>query len=180
MLTSYAHFLLTAHHFAYDPSPDASTHSWAYCKPNSIRSSNQGTQPFPDQSSKWTYLDVWFSRFFNLLMLTSYDHLLSSKPTAPPTNFPTQSPVPCTLAKIDQSCSTGSDCCSGFCTGGNPRNRVCYSNTPTTPAPVAPSTPAPVSPPTPQPAGGCTAKNGICSANSACCSGNCKNNGRCA
>ena len=98
----------------------------------------------------------------------------------PTTTRPTPKPVPCTLAKIYESCSTGDDCCSGLCTGGNKWNRVCYTNTPTTPAPVVPSTPAPVAPPTTQPpftpapvGSSCSAWKEQCSIDSECCSGSC-------
>ena len=104
----------------------------------------------------------------------------TKSPSLKPTPFPTRSPVECSLAGIGQSCSTGSDCCSGLCTGGSRWERVCYSNTPTTPAPVAPTTPAPVAQPTTQPpftpapvGSSCSAWKEQCSVNSDCCSGSC-------
>ena len=49
----------------------------------------------------------------------------------PTTPRPTPKPVSCTLAKIDESCSTGDDCCSGLCLiTSTSKDRVCISTTP--------------------------------------------------
>jgi hypothetical protein len=34
----------------------------------------------------------------------------------------------CTLAPVGGSCRSGSDCCSGVCSGGRPSSRVCLAN----------------------------------------------------
>eukprot|EP00546_Thalassionema_frauenfeldii_P005552 CAMPEP_0178924926 /NCGR_PEP_ID=MMETSP0786-20121207/17603_1 /TAXON_ID=186022 /ORGANISM="Thalassionema frauenfeldii, Strain CCMP 1798" /LENGTH=556 /DNA_ID=CAMNT_0020599701 /DNA_START=129 /DNA_END=1796 /DNA_ORIENTATION=+ len=85
-------------------------------------------------------------------------------------------------------------CCGdGVCAGGGETSnncpQDCSTNNPvTTPAPTvvvttaAPTLSSPVvttAAPTP-PTGGCFGRNAWCSSNGECCSGNCKNNGKCA
>ena len=106
----------------------------------------------------------------------------TASPTISPK--PTQAPTPCQLGKVGDFCNDygsggNSGCCSGLCQpNGKPSNRKCLSNTPTTPAP----TPS-VTENSPEPTRGCTLlpRNGLCvNDDAACCSQNCKRNGKCA
>ena len=99
-------------------------------------------------------------------------------PSTSPTSEPTDSPTICSLQKENESCKFGSDCCSGLCSGGQQSSRVCLTNTPTTPSPT-PSQQFTPEPTDSGPSCTLTPKNGDCSANDECCSGNCKPNGRC-
>ena len=124
---------------------------------------------------------------------TTSDPTLSpskSPVTTSPTKSPSLSPVTssptssCTLAKVGESCKDGVDCCSGACSGGQLSSRVCLAGDGNSvpepaPGPEPDSSPSPPSPTT-QPVSCGLPKNGQCGNNdSLCCSGNCKNNGRC-
>ena len=126
--------------------------------------------------------------------INSYNALTHPLVTSASTVSPSQSPVTSTVTKymcsknqpkpIEICAADQENPCAGKSQGdscGGPKRcwlYDCPTGGPTpTPQPVTSGPP----PPTPPPVG-CEllAKNGRCNANSECCSGNCKNNGRCA